>query len=181
MAMALSSHIAAHVHSREQEVALLVDMVRLSRVTLLVAEPGSDKSGLLRGAVLPLLSPEGLNGYGEIAVLFDAWDETPLPALHARIRQAAAGRDAAVPLTDPGSLAASLKAWQEALGVTFLIIFDRFEDYLRAPPDRTSIAEFEESFVQVLNDPAIRANFLLAFDKEAEPLLARLRDRVPRL
>ena len=156
-------------------------MVRLSRVTLLIAEPGADKSEVLRSAVMPLLSKRGRGAEAEIAVVFDEWNEPPLPALHACVRQAAASAGAAVSEPGADSLLGNLREWQEALDVTFIIVFDRFEQFLAAPAGRTGIAEFEEAFVQIANDPMLRANFLLAFDEEAEPLLARLKRHIPRL
>jgi len=156
-------------------------MVRLSRVTLLIAEPGSDKSEVLRSAVMPILTKRARGAEAEISILFDQWNEPPLPALHARVRQAAGTAGAAVSEPGGGSLLANLREWQEALDVTFIIVFDRFEQFLAAAADRAGFAEFEETFVQIANDPMLRANFLLAFDEEAEPLLARLKRHIPRL
>jgi hypothetical protein len=177
MAPTLASPAAFYTHFQEHELKLLVAMVRLSRVTLLIAEQQSDKSGFLQSTLMPLLGRDAPAADNEIAVLFDAWDEAPVPALRTRIRQLAG--DAVAPIDDTASLAATLSAYQEALGVTFLIVFDRFEDYLRQSSDRARVAEFEESLVEVVLDPALRANFLLALDDTAEPLLARLQTRIP--
>jgi hypothetical protein len=165
----------------QQDVRLLVDMVRLSRVTLLVAQKGADKSSVLRSAVMPLLS-KGRRAAAEIPILFDEWNEPPIPALHAQLRQAAGA--AGAPVSDdgpPGTLVEDLNIWQDALDATFLVIFDRFERFLSAPAERAGFAEFEETFVQMANDPTLRANFLLALDERAEPLLTRLRRHIPRL
>ncbi|MEN3353944.1 MAG: hypothetical protein V7640_2102, partial [Betaproteobacteria bacterium] len=53
--MTVSSRAATHTDPRAHEVRLLVDMVRLSRSTLLIAEPGSEKSAVIRSSVMPLL------------------------------------------------------------------------------------------------------------------------------
>jgi hypothetical protein len=162
---------------------LLVDMVRLSRSTLLLAEPGSEKSAVIRSSVMPLLNDAKTGATAELAILVDAWDKAPLPALYNRIRESVADLTTS-PLgaaDDESSLAASLRALQDALGVTFLFIFDRFEEYLRAPSGRVGFESFENELVEVIRDPTLRANFLLSLDEEAEPLLSRLRERIPRL
>jgi hypothetical protein len=181
--MTVSSRAANHADPRQHEVRLLVDMVRLSRSTLLIAEPGSEKSAVIRSSVMPLLNDSKAGGKTEVAILFDAWAEPPLPALQKRLQQSL-GNVAIPPSGAPSdgpSLAASLRALQEALGVTFLFIFDRFDEYLRAPSGRTGFEQFENELVQIIRDPTLRANFLLALDEEAEPLLSRLRERIPRL
>src|SRR2546423_4226342 len=127
--MTVSSRAATHADPREHEVRLLVDMVRLSRSTLLIAEPGSEKSVVIRSSVMPLLNDSKAGGKTEVAILFDAWDEAPLPALQKRIQQSV-GNVAIPPSATPSdgpALAASLRALQETLGVTFLFIFDRFD------------------------------------------------------
>lgn len=166
----------------ERDVKLLVDMVRLSRVTLLVAEPGSEKSEFLRTSVMPLLNEKkrGSPG-GEIGILFDEWNKWPLAALQARIRQSVGAAGIAVPPPGSGSLVENLETWQEAMTETFLIVLDRFEDLLHAPRDASGTAEFEATFVHIANDPTLRVNFLLAIEQDAEPLLANLRRHIPRL
>ena len=61
-----ASVAALPAHSREQEVKLLVDLVRLARVTILSAEPGAEKSELLRSEVMPLLSAAPPHGESEV-------------------------------------------------------------------------------------------------------------------
>src|SRR5437016_389835 len=123
--MTASSPAAAQVDPREHEVRLLVDMVRLSRSTLLIAEPGADKSALIQSQVMPLLAAAKTGGKTEIAILLDAWDQPPLPALQARIEATLSGLGATAPETrpDPASLPATLRAWQDALGATFIFVF----------------------------------------------------------
>ena len=179
--MATSTFSASHAHFREHEVRLLVEMMRLSRVTLLIAERDSAKSAVLQSAVMPLLGEAKPGAQSEIAVFFDGWDLDPLPRLRSRLEALVPASAGAVAPSSGDTLAESLKAWQASLGATFLFIFDRFEEDPRAPAGRRGYAEFEESLVQVATDPALRANFLLALDEDTEPLLGRLRERIPRL
>ncbi|HEV7392361.1 MAG TPA: hypothetical protein VGO08_12000, partial [Burkholderiales bacterium] len=64
---------------------------------------------------------------------------------------------------------------------TFIIIFDRFEEYLAAPADRPDVRDFEAQLVEAVNSGTLAANFLLSLDEDAAPLLARLRERIPGL
>jgi hypothetical protein len=183
--MSVSSHAVFTADPPEREVTLLVDLVRLSRLTLLYAEAGADKSAVLRSSVMPLLQRGAGTGHTELAVLFDKWNEAPLLALISHIedtiRAAAPGARLENSPHDAGALSAALAGWQKTLGITFVIIFDRFEQYLSAAPDLPEIRKFEEEFVAAVNDRALRANFLLALEEEAAPLLGRLRQRIPGL
>ena len=171
---------------RLREAELLVDLIRLSRLTLLYGETGAARTDMLRSGVMPLLDAASKSGKAEVAVFFDAWDREPLSALrntiHERIHEAVLSR---APMQGPGrdigasSPADSLAAWQEALGVTFFIILDHFEKHLAASPDRDGVGEFDAAFVAMVNAPSLRANFLLSVEEDAEPLLKRFRARIP--
>jgi hypothetical protein len=184
--MALSSFAALSVDSREQEVRALVELVRLSRVTLLIAEDGSGKSAVLRSMLMPLLQDHTSGITKEISVLFDWWKKAPLAVLKARIDEALARAvgDAAYAMEDHSSadhLCARLAARQRAFDCKFVIIFDRFEEYLAAPTESDEIREFEAQFVEAVNSPTISANFVLSVDERAAPQLARLREHIPGL
>jgi len=165
--------------TREREAELLAELVRLAPATVLLAESGSDKSGFLANTVLPLLAVSAA-GETEVCILFDSWDDAPLPKLLAQIRRAIPALDSRrarekVPST---SLAATLARWQHGLGATFIIVFDRFEEHLAAR-DRPGAAEFEEELVRVMKMPALRAHFVIALEADAAPLLDPLRERIP--
>src|SRR3954464_8389418 len=88
--MVSSSPAAEYADPRVHEVRMLVELVRLSRVTLLLAEPGADKSGVLRSHVMPLLENGTAGTIKEVAVLLDWWARVPLAVLNARIDEALA-------------------------------------------------------------------------------------------
>ena len=184
--MALSSFAALSVDSRDHEVRALVELVRLSRVTLVIAEDGSDQSAVLRSMVMPLLQGHSSGTTKEIAVWFDWWKKAPLAVLKARIDEALARvvGDAAYAMEDhPAAdhLCARLAARQRAFDCRFVIIFDRFEEYLAAPAEGDEIREFEAQFVEAVNSPTISANFVLSVDEHAAPQLARLQEHIPGL
>ena len=187
--------------SRDFEAQTLVELLRLSRLTVLYGAEGARKTTLLKTNVLPLLrgrAPDnrppqdgkprvvvpfpdrrvGERTAGvEVAVIFDRWDSEPLPALMARIvhtlRSKSMRTAAPLPFLTDG-----LTAWDEALGVRVFIILDGFEQYLRAPFDRVGIAEFDEEFVRAVNTPRLAAHFLLSVRDDAEALLNRFRGRI---
>jgi hypothetical protein len=174
------------VDSLEQEVRALVELVRLSRVTVLIAEDGSDKSAVLRSMVMPLLQDDRSGTSREIAVLFDWWNKAPLAVLKARIDEALARvvGDAAYAVGDQASadqLASRLAERERTFDCKFVIILDRFEEFLAAASDSDEIREFEAQFVEAVNSPRIHANFVLSLDERAARGLARLHERIPGL
>ena len=167
--------------TREREAELLAELVRLAPATVLVAESGSDKSGFLANTVLPLLAVSAA-GETEVCILFDSWDDAPLPKLLAQIRRAVPALDSrrANEKVPSSSLAATLARWQHGIDATFIIVFDRFEEHLAAR-DRPGAAEFEEELVRVMKMPALRAHFVIALEADDAPLLDPLRERIPGL
>ena len=163
---------------------MLLELVPLSRLTLLVAEAGSDKSSVLRSKVMPLLQQRSSGSAKEIPVLFDWWKKAPLVVLNARTDEALARvvGDAAYAIGDHGDgLCARLATRQKVFDCTFTIILDRFEEYLEAPADKPDVRDFEAQLVEAVNSRIVRANFVLSLDELAVPQLARLRERIPGL
>src|SRR5689334_3384435 len=184
--MALSSPTTSPIDPREQEARMLVELVRLSRVTLLIAESGSDKSAFVRSTVFPVLQVERGVPRKEVPVLLDWWERLPLAVLNARIDEALAGifGNAAHAVGDHASdhsLSTRLAARQRIFNCSFIIILDRFEDYLAAAAENPDFAEFETQFVEAVESRTLGANFLLSLDEDAAPLLAPLRERIPGL
>ena len=169
------------VISREREIQLLVEVMRLSHMTVLYAEAGADKSNFLEAGVLPLLKATQVAGQTQVCILFDAWNAPSVSsALLDQLGKAVAALGAALvhnEETSFPSLKDRLLTWQETLDLTFVILFDRFEEYLTAS-SRPDACEFEEELVSVMNSPTLRANFLVSLDEQAAPLLGRLRERI---
>ena len=188
-------------HSRDFESQLLVEVLRLSRLTVLYGADGSGKTTLLKTGVLPLLrnhaddrsaqdetgasapSPDrqsenrATDCGSDVAIIFDRWESAPLTALLSQIRDAL--RSNAPELAEPHpELADGLAAWNTALGVRLFIILDGFEQYLRAPLDRPGIADFDDELVRIINAPGLEIHFLLSIRDDAEGLLSRYRGRI---
>jgi len=196
------SEIAVSWYPRETEASILAQLLRLSRLTVLYGEAGAGKTALLKNGVLPQLrrrasdrdftaAPASAKELPfpdrrqihpaaerapEVAIFFDEWNEAPLAALEARMRGALRARR---PRTaEPAaSMAKSLRAWNQELGVRFLIIFDAFDEYLAASRDAPGIRNFGAEFVEVLKDDRLPANFLLAL-RDERSLVERFEGRI---
>jgi len=205
VSIAAFSEIAVSWYPRETEASILAQLLRLSRLTVLYGEAGAGKTALLKNGVLPRLrrrasdrdftvapeSPKELpfpdrrqihtaaERAPEVAIFFDEWNEAPLPALEARMRGALRANRPRTAEPD-ASMAKSLGAWSEELGVRFLIIFDAFDEYLAASRDAPGIRKFGAQFVEVLEDDRLPANFLLAL-RDERPLVERFEGRIARL
>jgi hypothetical protein len=177
-----SSEPAPEPRPHQPEVDLLVDLARVSRVTVLYGDDTPAKERVVRAAVALLEQTASSQAQREVVVLFDTWDKPALPALHARILEtvsAKGGVEATEFATRP--LADSLAAWQKVLDLRFIIVLDRFERYLDLPSGRSGTGAFDAELTRIINEPALRANFLIAVEKSAEPLLlARYRKRIRR-
>ena len=183
------------------------DILRTSRLALLFGAAGSDKTALLKNGLMPLLhrratdritapaaretgvvvpfpdrrrrsSARASKRRLELIVYFDNWTDTPLAALQACIHKAA-GKRPATPAEAPLRLSETLANLSSRLDASFIILLDRFEEFLQAPDHREDIAQFANELIEAVNQARLPANFLLALNEEARPQLARLRSRIP--
>ena len=159
--------------ARKREVELVAEMVNHAPLTLVYGVRSSGNTALARAVVA-----HHSRIASHVALVFDSWDD-PLrlrdsiyAALCNRLGREAVGR----PLVSC-SLADNLRGWHERLGVTFLIVFDRFEQYLARPADNEETRWFDAEFIRALRLPAVR--FLLALREEAKDKLARFAVAVP--
>ncbi len=184
---------------------MLVELLRSSRLALLYGQAGSDKTSLLKEGLMPLLhrrssdqvAPARTSGVvvpfpdrrnrtsgrtskrrRELVVYFDDWSDTPLLALHARIHLAA-GSSTAERAAPPLHLADTLNVLSNRLDATFIILLDRFEEFLEAPPQREDISRFERELVEAIHQVRLPANFLISLNEEFRPRLSGLRGCIP--
>ena len=167
----------------------------------------SDKTGLLRHGLTPLLSrragdrlvPGAVRASGvvvpfpdrrsrssiysskrrrEIVVYFDDWTDTPLAALREALYRAV-GADQADRAKTNARLGGVLEDLSQRFDCHFIVLLDRFEDLLQAPSDEAAIVQFANELAEAINQPQLAANFLIALAEEAKPRLAGLRARIP--
>jgi hypothetical protein len=166
------------LHQADAEVRLLVEAVRLSRATLLHADPGPTTRVFLRSTFLPLLRDEADGGSRSLPVLFDGWNEDPLEALNRFIESVAGLTDAEA----RGSLAARLRTFEERLDASFVIVFDRFDAFLGSPDDSEAVARFEEELIEAITDmPQLRTSFVFVVPAGGAWLESRVLRRIPGL
>lgn len=202
-APAFESAWPAHDH----EARLLSDVLRTSRLALLFGEAGSDKTAFLKNGLMAVLrrrasdrsTPPAARESGvvvpfadrrrrlpaaaskrrlELVVYFDGWGDAPLAALQASIHQAA-GRNPPAPAQAPLRLSETLATLSGQLDASFIILLDRFEEFLQAPADREDIVQFTNELVDAVTQVRLPANFLLSLNEPARPQLGRLRGRIP--
>jgi hypothetical protein len=188
-----------------QEARLLGATLRTSRLALLIGDTGSDKTAFLKMGLMPLLhrrtsdrdSPSlGESGVvvpfpdrrrrahlraakrRELIIYFDDWTANPLAALRTFIHRVAS--------TDPAEQAEPHLRLSEILAdlcsrldATFIILLDRFEEFLEDSSHREYIGQFADELVEAINHAALPANFLISLNEEAQPRLAGFRSRIP--
>lgn len=201
--MSLALKAPGETHAEWGQARVLAELLRGSRITLLL---GADPSvggrpwfdALMRqlrrragdrGLDVPTTPPPQERRTwrvgpiarcdAEVVVFFDAWDAAdPLDALRARLDDALgiAGWGGAATL---GPIVDTLAGLNQQLGARFLFVFDRFERFLEADPERPGIRAFTTQWQQLRDDLTVAANFLVALSDEAEHLLVALRERMP--
>lgn len=169
--MTLDTDQAPQGSASDAALSSLVGLARLSRLTLLYHGPAGNDGGREQAAALAGASS------GDIAVLFDAGSDMPLPDLLSAIEEAVLEARPQAPLAPPmAGPVEALLTWQQALDLRFLLVFYRF-DVALAQAD----AAFEAELLRLVRDPALDLSLLLLMDEAATPLLERLRAELPDL
>jgi hypothetical protein len=184
---------------RAHEAKLLTVMLRTSRLTWVFGEPGTDKSALLKTGVMPLLQRRsGDRGgvpaatafavaaqerrrrparpRGEVAIYVDDWGMAPLSALRRGIMGVVPAAAAEV---GDHTLTSMLQLLHQRLGLHFVFLLDRFEEYLALAPNEGEVGQFASELVEAILREDLPASFLVAMDEAARPRLARFRARIP--
>ena len=122
----------------------------------------------------------------EVVVLFDDWSGTPLTSLQESLREAARRLPSTPEPTPQPPLPAATERLSDSLhdlgerfDIHFIVLLDRFEAFLRLPPQRDGVTEFTDELVAALNASQLPASFLLSLNEDARPALAGLRRRIP--
>lgn len=204
--IARTSDCDPFLQRHEQEARLLGGLLRSSRLVLLFGESGSDKTALLKSELMPQLHRRATDRIApgapresaviipfpdrrsrpasgapqrrrELVVYFDDWSDKPLAALHAGIRRAADAPSDEL-LAPRASLAETIESLGASLEANFIVLLDRFEEFLLAPSDGEDRAQLANELVEAINRPRLPANFLLSLSAEAQPQLTGLRSRI---
>jgi len=188
----------------ERDSGRLAQDLRCARLTLVYGAAGCGKTTLLKAGLLPVLQRRSLDrspidceaanqprGEGErrkpidgadrsseiaeIVVFLDSWGGSPVASLQARIGDAlsVAGVGSAN-VTLP--LGQSLAYWSGLLNTRFLLVLDRFDEYLATPVQSAGVRELSEELLGVLEHPDLPANLLLCMRDQARPMMTRIGD-----
>ena len=171
---------------RDAERKRIIGNLRAARLTLLYAESGVGKSSLLRAGVVPRIRELGERTRAEnraaryVPVVFSSWGTDPKAALIDAIADAIAPFVSAGPALPRGGLDEAIAAAATKTGATLLIILDQFEEFFlyrsRAGHDET----FADQLARCINDPDLRANFLISIREDAYAGIGELlKARVP--
>ena len=162
--------------NRSGALANIIQLARLSRLTLLYHGSAATAGDAGREQAAALASAATAVADGDVVVLFDAGSDLAVPdllnAIEAAVLEAVPHAPLAPPMAGPVE---ALAFWQQALGVRFLLVMQRF-DLALSPPD----PEFDEVLLKLVHDP-LDISLLLLMDEAAAPLLQRLKNVLPEL
>jgi WD40 repeat protein len=181
---------------RDREQQVIGANLRSSRLTLLYGASGVGKSSVLQAAVLPDLravvardraAREAGDAETRPAVrfavsVFSSWRDAPLHGLTSAVAASvheATGEHAA-PWVPGTSLRETFAGWLGPV-TSLLIVLDQFEEHFLYHPQDDGPGTFAGEFVQVVNDPGLRVNFLVSLREDALAKLDRFQGRIPRL
>lgn len=167
---------------RDTECSLIIGNLRASRLTLLYAESGVGKSSVLRAGVVARLRSFAARDLRTrrtprlVPVVFSSWSERPVESLVRAIGEAVRPHlPEGITLDLPASdLRAALEAGSEALDATLLVILDQFEEYFLYPEERPDEERAAAQIGRCVNDPNLRANFLISIREDAYAQLGDL-------
>lgn len=172
---------AAYFFGRTQESATIAANLAVARLTIFYGPSGVGKSSVLRAGVIPMLkqrAQENVASGGRpeiIPIYFNRWQQEPLTGLAQAIQEAV--QPFAQTIDGQADTSLLVQNFTTLLNIAsaqtdsdLLIILDQFEEYFLYP-DVSGPDNFANAFVQAINSPDLRANFLLSL---REDMLARL-------
>lgn len=185
-----SERDAQFFYGRKEESKIIAANLRAARLTLLYGPSGVGKSSVLRAGVLsPLrdIATHDLEARGApdfAVVFFSSWASDPIEGLSKTILSAVQNclaQKTIDPIPASRSLVDIIKTWTERYGIELLIILDQFEEYFLYHGDESGAGTFADEFPQAINDPNLRARFLLAMRDDALSKLDCFKGSIPTL
>jgi hypothetical protein len=172
---------------RDGERDIICANLTTARLTVVYGESGVGKSSVLRAAVAPhfhelarVQRSEGENP-SHIVVLFSSWRENSLPKLDLATTLYLQKVHPGVSPTMFGDLRTKIRRITSLVDCTLLFILDQFDEYFLYHPEETGPSSFFEQFRDAVNDPELRANFLISLRDDSLSMLDRFKGHIPRL
>lgn len=185
--MPYSDEDAPRFFGRDEERTVIGANLRASRLTLLYGASGVGKSSVLRaGVVYHLgqvskrnLATRGTPGF--VVAYCASWRDDAKIQLIRRVQESvtpflAAGQ---AQLDSKVGLVEALQSFSERASGSLLIILDQFEEYFLYHPDVERDGAFDEELAQAVNQPDLRANFLISIREDGLASLDRFKGRIP--
>jgi WD40 repeat protein len=181
---------ASFFFGRDSEKSIVTANLRGSRLTLLYGPSGVGKTSLLQAGVVHDLrgrvarNAESAPERAAFAIaVFRGWRDEPLKVLMEEIRLSvleAAPGDELEPWQPGEDPVETLRGWTERAR-KLLVVLDQFEDYFLYHPNERGEGTFDGEFPRIVNEPNLRANFLVSIREDAWAKLDRFEGRVPQL
>ena len=175
---------------RKKESRVIAANLRAARVTLFYGPSGVGKSSVLRAGVVSTLRAISqrdlkVRGAPDFAVVyFSTWTSDPLEGLSKAIREAVKAsleQNTIDDIPPTRSLVEIVKTWTERYGIELLIILDQFEEYFLYHKHESGPGTFADEFPAVINDPYLRARFLISMRDDTLSRLDRFKSSIPNL
>ena len=175
---------------RKKESRIIAANLRAARLTLFYGPSGVGKSSVLRAGVVSTLREIlqrdlKVRGAPDFAVVyFSTWTSDPLEGLSKAIREAVKAsleQDTIDDIPPTRSLVEIVKTWTERYGIELLVILDQFEEYFLYHGDESGPGTFADEFPGVINDPYLRARFLISMRDDTLSRLDRFKSSIPNL
>ena len=180
---------AAFFFGREEEIEVVIANLEARRLTLLYGESGAGKSSLLRAGVSHRLLETARRNLEEIGtpelvpVYFASWRDNPLAALVEAIGAATStitGEAAADP-PQSGRLDEAIERASGDAQADILIVLDQFEEYFLYHEVDRGERTFADELPRAVNNPGLRARFVLSIREDTLARLDRFKRELPSL
>ena len=175
---------------RDAEREKIISNLRARRLTILYGASGVGKSSLLNAGVAHQLRLRARRDRDEdggaeaIPIVFSAWRDDPLAGLAEAIRAQVQeflpeGADVLIPPSN--RLEEMLEGWSKQLDAKLLVILDQFEEYFLYHEGEDGEGTLAVELPRALENPRVRASFLIGIREDALAKLDRFKGRIPDL
>ncbi len=188
--MPYSEEDAPFFYGREGEREIITANLMAYKLTLLYGASGVGKSSVLHAGIahhLRQLTQANLAERGtpeHVVVVFSAWRDDPVLGLANSLHETTVqtlGHELPNPASGRRSLVEILRECSAQTRSDMIVILDQFEEYFLYHPLEDGSGTFAREFPAAVNQPGLRASFLIAIRDDALAKLDRFKGRIPGL